>query len=155
MVYTDLTRLAMQVAYKAHHGQSDRQGVPYVFHPIHLAEQMDTEDECVVALLHDVVEDTDITFEELEGYGFTGKQIEAIKLLTHIVPDDITTEAEKEQDYYDYVEKIRDNPLAKKVKLADLAHNSDRTRLKKESLSSKDEKRFMKYERAKEMLNDE
>ena len=66
MIYTVNTRKAMEIAYKAHHGQVDKSGVPYIFHPIHLAEQMDTEDECIVALLHDVVEDTEMTFEQLE-----------------------------------------------------------------------------------------
>ena len=65
MVNTELTRKAMKIAYDAHHGQFDRSGVPYIFHPIHVAEEMDTEIECVVALLHDVVEDTDITFSDL------------------------------------------------------------------------------------------
>ena len=63
MIYTDMTKLAMRVAYKAHDGQVDRTGVPYIYHPIHLAEQMDSEDACVVALLHDVVEDSDMTLK--------------------------------------------------------------------------------------------
>ena len=66
MVYTELTNKAMKIAYDAHHGQFDKGGIPYIYHPIHLAEQMDDEVECVCALLHDVVEDTDITFEDLE-----------------------------------------------------------------------------------------
>ena len=61
MIYTDNTRKAMKIAYNAHNGQVDKSGVPYIFHPIHLAEQMNTEEECIVALIHDVVEDTDMT----------------------------------------------------------------------------------------------
>lgn len=66
MINTKLTRKAMIIAYNAHVNQFDKAGVPYIYHPIHLAEQMNTETECIVALLHDVVEDTDITFRQLE-----------------------------------------------------------------------------------------
>ena len=76
MIYTPLTKAAMEIAYRAHHGQLDKSGVPYIFHPIHLAEQMVDEVTVCVALLHDVVEDTDITFEALEGEGFTAEIIE-------------------------------------------------------------------------------
>ena len=150
MIYTDLTRKAMQVAYDAHHGQVDKQGVPYILHPVHLAEQMETEDECVVALLHDVVEDTEITFDELAGYGFTEVQLEAVKILTHKTDKSLKTEEERERDYLEYVKKIRDNPLARKVKLADLEHNSDLSRLS--SVSETELKRNKKYEKAKQIL---
>ncbi|MBR3901424.1 MAG: bifunctional (p)ppGpp synthetase/guanosine-3',5'-bis(diphosphate) 3'-pyrophosphohydrolase, partial [Ruminococcus sp.] len=118
MIYTKLTNKAMQIAYMAHHGQTDCNGIPYVFHPYHLAEQMDDEISCCVALLHDVAEDTEVTLDEL-GKNFPQEIIEALKLLTH----------EKDTDYFDYVRRIKDNPIAKKVKLADLAHNMDRTRI--------------------------
>ena len=58
MIYTPKTKKAMIIAYNAHNGQVDKSGIPYIYHPIHLAEQMDTETECIVALLHDVVGDT-------------------------------------------------------------------------------------------------
>lgn len=150
MVYTDLTRLAMKIAYKAHEGQTDRQGVPYIYHPVHVAEQMDTEDECVVALLHDVVEDSDVTFEDLKDYGFTEKQIEAVRLLTHIPIEGLVSKEDRDKDYFEYVSRIKPNPLARKVKLADLDHNSDRSRLIK--ITEKDEERYIKYEKAKEIL---
>lgn len=118
MIYTKLTNKAMQIAYMAHHSQTDCNGIPYVFHPYHLAEQMDDEISCCVALLHDVAEDTEVTLDEL-GKDFPQEIIEALKLLTH----------EKDTDYFDYVRRIKDNPIAKKVKLADLAHNMDRTRI--------------------------
>ena len=82
MVYTENTNKAMILAYNAHMGQLDKSGIPYIYHPIHLAEQMDTEEECICALLHDVVEDTDVTFEELEKI-FSKTVIDALKLLTH------------------------------------------------------------------------
>ena len=142
MIYTEMTILAMKTAYAAHEGQLDYNGVPYIFHPYHLAEQMDDEISCAVALLHDVVEDTSVTFAELERL-FPVQVMEAVRLLTH---DDTV-------DYFDYVRKIRTNPVAVKVKLADLAHNSDQTRciganLTQEQLTHWKEK----YARAKEIL---
>ena len=139
MIYTGNTRKAMEIAYKAHHGQVDKSGVPYIFHPIHLAEQMDTEDECIVALLHDVVEDTEMTFEQLEK-DFSETVIQALKLVTR----------DKNEDYMQYVEKIKMNPIAKKVKLADLKHNSDITRLN--YLTPKDIIRNKKYKKAIKLL---
>ena len=117
MVYTPLTAKAMQISYQAHHGQTDKVGVPYIFHPIHLAEQMNDEISCCVALLHDVVEDTHITLEDLSKE-FPPQVVEAVALLTH--PEGM--------DYFDYVHQTATNPVAKKVKLADLAHNSDQSR---------------------------
>lgn len=70
MIYTTLTKKALKICFNAHKNQVDKTGVPYVFHPFHLAEQMDTEDSVCVALLHDVVEDTDITFDDLTKEGF-------------------------------------------------------------------------------------
>lgn len=131
----------MKIAYDAHHGQLDKSGVPYVYHPIHLAEQMSTEEECIVALLHDVVEDTNITFEQLEKE-FSNTVIQALKLLTH---DDSV-------EYMDYVRNLKDNPIARNVKLADLHHNSDVTRL--EQITEKDELRYKKYSEAIRILTE-
>ncbi|MBE5784876.1 MAG: HD domain-containing protein [Clostridiales bacterium] len=117
MIYTELTIKAMKTAYSAHAGQVDQCNVPYIFHPYHLAEQMDDEISCCAALLHDVVEDTDITLAMLEQE-FPKAVTEAVRLLTH---DDDT-------DYADYLRKIKEDPVAKKVKLADIRHNSDQTR---------------------------
>ena len=117
MVYTPLTIRAMDIAYHAHHGQVDKAGVPYIFHPLHLAESMEDEISCCAALLHDVVEDTNITLEDL-AQQFPAEVVDVVALLTH----------EEGVDYYDYVRRIKDNPIAKKVKLADLAHNSDTSR---------------------------
>lgn len=141
MIYTENTRKAMNIAYNAHNGQMDKSGVPYIFHPIHLAEQMNTEVECIVALLHDVVEDTDITFENLEKE-FPIEVIQCLKLLTH----------DKSVDYIEYVKKIKDNSIARKVKLADLKHNSDRTRLL--SITQKDIERYNKYQKAIQILSE-
>jgi len=117
MIYTPLTNKAMMIAYEAHHGQNDYNGIPYIYHPIHLAEQMDDELSCCVALLHDTVEDTSVTLEDLKR-DFPPDITNAIALLTH----------NEEVDYFEYVRAIKSNPIAKKVKLADLAHNSDQSR---------------------------
>lgn len=118
MIYTPLTNRAMQIAYDAHHGQTDKCGMPYIFHPYHLAEQMDSEYAVCVALLHDVLEDTDYPRDALVAE-FPDEVVAALDLLTHKagVP------------YLEYVEKIKTNVLARKVKLADLTHNCDTTRI--------------------------
>lgn len=144
MIYTDLTKKAMQIAYKAHAGAVDKSGVPYIFHPSHLAEQMETEHEVIVALLHDVVEDSDITMEDLAAAGFPQDVLDAIRLLTR----------DKETPYLEYIAHLKENPLAKKVKMADLRHNSDVTRL--EGIDAEAGKRLKKYGAALQMLqNDE
>lgn len=141
MIYTKLTRKAMVITYNAHMNQLDKSGVPYIYHPIHLAEQMETETECIVALLHDVVEDTEITFEDLNKE-FAYDVIEALKLLTY----------DKKIDYIEYINRIKKNSIAKKVKIADLIHNSDETRLDK--ITAKDIERRQKYKKALEILKD-
>ena len=117
MIYTALTNKALRLAYTAHHGQTDKSGQPYIFHLYHLAEQMTDEVSACVALLHDVAEDTNLTLEDLERE-FPQEVTDALRLLNH----------EKGTDYFDYVRAIKQNPVAVKVKLADLAHNSDETR---------------------------
>lgn len=142
MVYTLLTNKAMDIAYHAHHGQLDYNGIPYIFHPIHLAEQMEDEISCCVALLHDVVEDTTVTLADLE-LEFPPAVTQAVDLLTH----------RKGVDYFDYVRAIRANPIALRVKLADIAHNADQTRCIGSGLASDDLSRWRdKYRKAQEIL---
>ena len=142
MIYTALTRRAMQIAYNAHHGQMDPCGVPYIFHPMHLAEQMEDEVSCAVAILHDVVEDTYVTLEMLQQE-FPPIVTDALSLLTH----------HKSEDYFEYVNRIRSNPIAKAVKLADLAHNSDQSRCVDSNVSAEKLQHWAeKYARAKEIL---
>ena len=118
----------------------DKSGVPYVFHPIHLAEQMETEEEICTALLHDVVEDTKWTLAELEAEGFPASVLDAVRLLTR----------EKDVSYMAYIERLSGNRIARKVKLADLEHNSDLTRLLE--VTERDLRRQEKYFLAKEFL---
>ena len=118
MIYTHLTNEALKLAYRAHHGQVDKGGIPYIFHPYHLAEQMPDEYTTCVALLHDVVEDTDVTLEALKAI-FPSEVVEAVAAMTH----------SKDEPYLDYIRRVSLNPIAKTVKLADLRHNADQTRL--------------------------
>ena len=141
MIYTELTIKAMVLAYNAHHGQFDKGGVPYIFHPIHLAEQMDDEISTCVALLHDTVEDTDVTLEQLAAE-FPREIVEAVDLLTH----------REGVEYFDYIRAIRANPIAVKVKLADLAHNGDPKRICNQGNA---EKRRIKYTAARAILTGE
>ncbi len=119
MLYTALTKKAMRIAFDVHKEQTDKTGLPYIYHPFHLAEQMKDEASVCAALLHDCVEDGEITFDALRAYGFTEEIIDAVMLLTH----------DPAEPYMDYVARIKHDPIAKRVKLADLRHNSDLSRL--------------------------
>ena len=144
MIYTKMTKLALKLCFEAHKEQTDKCGIPYVFHPFHLAEQMTDENTVAVALLHDVVEDTDVTLEDLREAGFTDQVVEAVALMTHS-PD---------VPYMDYVAAIKTNPIARAVKLADLRHNSDLTRFDRE-LTPWDIARAEKYANAIRLLETE
>ena len=119
MIYTELTKKALKLSFEAHKNQVDKSDMPYVYHPFHLAEQMETEETIIVALLHDVVEDTNYTLDDIRAMGFPDSVVDALALMTH----------DKTVPYMDYVAKIKHNPIAKAVKLADLKHNSDLSRL--------------------------
>ena len=116
MVFTDLTYKAMKIAYKAHEGQTDALGAPYIFHPARVGAAFDTEAEVCVGLLHDVVEDTEVTIEDLRKAGFTEDILKALSLMTH----------EKSVPYMDYVASVAENPLARAVKIEDLKDNIKR-----------------------------
>ena len=119
MIYTEKTKKALKFCFDAHKDAVDKSGMPYVFHPFHLAEQMEDEPTTVAALLHDVVEDSDYTLDDLRKLGFPEVVLDALALLTH---DDDTP-------YLVYVARLKNNPIARSVKLADLRHNSDLTRM--------------------------
>lgn len=140
MIYTKLTKTAMRIAFDAHKDQVDKTGLPYIFHPFHLAEQMTDEDTTCVALLHDVIEDTTVTFDDLAEKGFPAEVIDALRLLTH----------DPAIHYMDYVAEIKKNPVATAVKLADLRHNSDTTRL--DVVDEKALQRVEKYAKAIDFL---
>ena len=142
MIYTELTKKALMLCYTAHRDQLDKGGLPYVFHPFHLAEQMTTEETVVTALLHDVVEDTVFTLADLSAMGFPPRVTDALALLTH----------DKATPYPDYIAAIRSNPIAKTVKLADLKHNSDLSRLS--SADANALRRVEKYREAIRLLEE-
>lgn len=133
----------MKIAFDAHRGQTDKAGIDYVNHPLHLAESMDTEAETCAALLHDVVEDTTWAFEQLIAQGIPKESVEAIRRLTH----------DQSVPYLDYIASLRDNPIAVKVKLADLTHNSDLTRLP--TVTQEDLDRREKYLKAMKILEEQ
>lgn len=140
MIYTEMTKKAMKLCFAAHKDQTDKSGVPYVFHPIHLAEQMDTEETVIAALLHDVVEDTAYTVQDIADMGFSRKITDALALLTH----------DEQVSYMEYISWVKENEIAKAVKLADLKHNSDLSRL--DVVSDKSLARMKKYEEAIALL---
>ena len=140
MIYTPMTKMALKLCFAVHRDQLDKSGLPYVFHPFHLAEQMEDELTTTAALLHDVIEDTPCTLEELAAMGFPPEVVEAIALMTH---DDAVP-------YLEYVAKIRENPIARAVKLADLRHNSDLTRL--DCVDARAQARLEKYAAAIRLL---
>lgn len=143
LLYTPLTKRAMALCFDVHKNQHDKSGLPYVFHPFHLAEQMETEYEVCVALLHDVIEDSNHTLNELSRAGFPDAVVRAVRALTR----------DPHTHYLDYVASVRRDPIARRVKLADLKHNSDPARL--ETLTEQDERRLLKYRMAQAILADD
>ena len=133
--------LALSIARQAHEGQLDKAGVDYIEHPIYVASQVDTEEEKAVALLHDVIEDSPFTAEELLLAGLPETVVTAVQILSK----------KKGQDYQTYLENVKSNPLARVVKLADLKHNSDLSRLS--SVTDKDLERLEKYKKAIDYLS--
>lgn len=142
MIYTDMTKKAINICFEKHKNQVDKSGLPYVFHPWHVAEQMNDENSTIVALLHDILEDTDTKIEELMQEGFNNEIIEALDYLNH--REDI--------DYFDYIQHISENELATKVKLADLRHNMDLSRIK--NITIDDIKRLERYKKSFEFLKE-
>ena len=143
MIYTPMTKRALALCFEAHKDQLDKSGLPYVFHPFHLAEQMSNENTTVVALLHDVAEDTNITIEQLQAEGFGEQVIAALRLLTH----------DPCEPYLSYVARIAQDPVARAVKLADLRHNSDLTRL--DTIDDRALARVEKYKAAMALLEEQ
>ncbi|TWT92072.1 HD domain-containing protein [Stieleria varia] len=132
---SDLQR-AIEIAVTAHRGQTRRDGTPYVLHPLRLMFSVESDNERIVAVLHDVVEDTSVSMDQLKSEGFTDEILAALALLTH---DDGSS-------YEDYIDRIRPNPIARAVKLADLRDNSNL--LEMPVLSEHDLTRAAKYHRA-------
>ena len=130
---------ALIIMFQAHKGQKDKAGKTYIFHPLKVYFGVKTKDAKIIALLHDVLEDSNYTIEDLDF--LTEKQKYSLNLLTH----------KKDESYFDYIEKIRDDDIAKEVKLSDLKHNSNLKRLK--NITEKDLERVEKYKKAIEILS--
>ena len=143
MIYTKNTKLALSLMFRTHKDMLDKGGMPYVFHPYHIAEDLFNENEVIVALLHDVIEDSELTIDDLKSYGFPNEAIEAIALMTH----------KKDTPYFDYVIRLSKNRIARRVKMLDLLHNMDATRLNNEP-DEKNKKRIEKYKKAYNLLNE-
>ena len=131
---------AIVIAATAHQGQVDKAGAPYVLHPLRMMLSVDSLDARIVAVLHDVVEDTSITFDELLAEGFSPTIISALEALTK----------RKGEDYDAFIQRVAPNPLARGVKLADLRDNSDLSRIA--APTAKDYQRVEKYRRAIQYL---
>lgn len=126
---------ALRIAKKAHDGQIDKGGRPYIDHPKKVASLVKTKDEKIVALLHDVCEDTDITLDDLRKLKFSEKIVKAVDAITK----------RDDEDYFTYIERVNENEIAKKVKIADATHNSDISRI--DNPSKKDIDRCLRYEK--------
>ena len=130
---------ALEIAVRAHKGQVDKNGVAYILHPMAVAAQLDSLELKTIAILHDTIEDTDVTAEYLLERGIPKELVDAVQLLTK--PED--------EDYELYLRRVKQNPLAKQVKLADLANNTDPKRA-----SGLNEARRKKYELAKRIMEE-
>lgn len=132
----ELLERAIGIAVEAHRGQKDRYGAPYILHPLRVMGRLETALEKTVAILHDVVEDTNWTFEDLRRAGFSAEIVEALECVTK----------HKGEAYEDFVKRSAGNPLARRVKLADLEDNLDIRRM--HGLTAEDAQRLEKYQRA-------
>lgn len=140
MIYTQMTNKAIKLMFEKHKNQVDKSGLPYVFHPWHVAESMQDEKRTTVALLHDIVEDTNVTYDDLKNEGYPNDVIDAVRVLTH----------DANEDYSSYIERIAQNDLAIDVKIADLMHNIDASRLS--NISSADFKKYDLYRKSLDYL---
>lgn len=140
MLFTTMTKQAMSIAYRAHHGQVDKAGVPYILHPARVAENFTNEAEACVAWLHDVLEDSTITTDDLRIAGFGASICTALEALCH----------DKSTPYMDYIRNLSNNRIARVVKMADLRDNMDTTRLAVVDDAAKS--RLKKYHEAYELL---
>ena len=131
---------AIEIAIRAHKGQVDKAGRPYILHPIRLMLKMDTLPEMIAAVLHDTVEDSDVTLEMLAQEGFAAEIVEAVRCLTR----------RPAESYERFILRAKGNPIARNVKRADLEDNMNVSRL--DAISQKDFERLRKYHEAWRML---
>lgn len=132
--YNEQFQIALELAVEKHKNQTDKAGNPYILHPLHVMENVNSKEGKIVAILHDIIEDTDITEDYLLKIGLSKRIVDAVVALTR----------SKDMDYQEYIKNLSSNPLAKEVKLADLEHNMDLKRLP--TLEEKDLERNRKYQ---------
>lgn len=135
---------AIEIAHEAHAGQYDKAGKDYILHPLRVMERGRTEEEKIVGVLHDVVEDSEWTFEMLEAEGFTPEVIEALRCVTKLSED---------ENYDHFIDRVLTNPLAMRVKLLDLEDNMDMSRL--DECTEGDIQRLQKYQKAYDSIKAE
>ena len=128
---------AIALAVEAHKKQKDKSGQPYILHPLRVMFRLQSETERIVAVLHDVVEDSEITFDDLRQMGYNEEVIEALDGVTR----------REEETYEEFINRSQQNPISRRVKLADLEDNMDIRRLSRE-LTERDYKRLQRYKRA-------
>lgn len=134
---------AYKIARKAHEGQIDKGGKPYINHPLTVAKNVKGHEEKIVALLHDVVEDSSYSLEDIKSFGFSENVVKSIECLTR--------DKDKDEDYDNYIERILSNPIAVKVKIADMEHNSDLSRIP--LITEEIRQRVKKYEHYLKVLS--
>ena len=134
---------AVSIAARAHRGQKDKAGAPYLLHPLRMMMRMETESAMMAAVLHDVVEDTEWTLERLREAGFSDEVLEAVDCLTH----------REGESYEQFVERVRTNAIARQIKIADLEDNMNVRRINQ--LGPRDLERLEKYHRAWRVLTGE
>ncbi len=142
MNFDELREKAMQIAIKVHNGQVDKGGNDYINHPIRVSENCSLDEDKIVALLHDTIEDGDITAEYLIMQGFPHDIVDAV----------LSVSRNKDEGYFDFILRCKANPIGRRVKIADLKDNMDITRLNE--LTEKDINRLKKYHKAYKMLNE-
>ena len=142
---------AIMLAAEKHRLQRDLGGEPYILHPLAVMLRMSTETERIAAVLHDVVEDTEVTLDYLRDMGYSAEVIDAVDCLTKS-PEDTETELDKDQLYESFIERVATNPVARRVKLADLSENMDVRRLK--DFDDDSAGRMRRYHRAYRRLSD-
>ena len=140
--FNELREKAMQIAIKVHRGQLDKGGNDYINHPIRVSENCSLDEEKIVALLHDTIEDGDITADYLLMQGFPNYIVDSVMSVTR----------SKDEDYFDFIQRCKANPIGRRVKICDLEDNMDITRLNE--LTEKDIERLKKYHKAYKMLNE-
>lgn len=131
---------AIKIAVDAHSGQVDKAGVYYIFHPLRVMLKLSTEEERIVGILHDVIEDTNITYEKLKEEDFSNSILKALRNVTRV----------DGETYIDFIKRAKSNKISRAVKLADLEDNMDMSRIT--NPTEKDYRRLEKYKKAKEIL---